>query len=156
MKHIVLITCALIISWSTAAKAQQTSTADSLSIYLYRGSFNDALPEFEIKIYKSGRADYKGIKNTTIKGNVTTQLDEQDIEIFFATAYAMSFFELQTSYTENFFAVEKAIVALHDNTAGKHNKIMRRGKIPKPVNAMEDRIIKAVEQAIANDTAKKQ
>ncbi len=156
MKHCILIICATIISCTTTAKAQQTTTPDSLLIYLYRGSFNDALPEFEIKIYKSGRADYKGIKNTTIKGNVTTQVDEQEIEIFFGTAYAMSFFELQTSYTENFFAVEKAIIALYDNATGKHNKIMRRGKIPKPVNAMEDRIIKAVEQAIANDAAKKQ
>ncbi len=151
-----LITCAtLSMCINTTAQAQTTPiNKDSLCIYLYRGSFNDALPEFEIKIYKSGTVYYKGIKNTTRQFEKYVTIDVEDIELFFVSANAMPFFDLQNSYTENFFTVEKSIIELTDYSTHKTKKITRRGKTPKAVQALEDRIIKTVNKAVDEALAK--
>ena len=148
--YIKLLACTLLtLCISTSTQAQTTPTAqDSLCIYLYRGSFNDDLPEFEIKIYKNGKVNYKGIKNTTRQFEKQVNIDEEDIDLFFISANAMPFFDLQNSYTENFFAVEKSIIEMTDYSANKTKKIMRRGKTPKALQSLEERIITKVEKAV--------
>jgi hypothetical protein len=155
MKYLLYLALSITLNTHIAKAQNVAKPADSLSISIYRGSFNESLPEFEIKIYDSGRADYTGIKNAKYAGVKTTYLDTQDLEIFFGTANAMNFFSLENSYTENLFAIEKAIITVNDKTNGKFKKIMRRGKIPRAVASMEDRIIKAVETSIDKDAAKK-
>jgi hypothetical protein len=151
-----LITCAVFaMCMSNTTKAQSTPIGkDSLCIYLYRGSFNDALPEFEIKIYKNGKVNYKGIKNTTRQFEKQVNIDVEDIDLYFGVANALPFFDLQNSYTENFFAVEKAIIEMTDYPAHKTKKIMRRGKTPKALQTLEDRIITRVEKAVDEAVAK--
>ncbi|MBC7411315.1 MAG: hypothetical protein H7331_02525 [Bacteroidia bacterium] len=151
-----IITCAVLtVCVSITTKAQTMPVAkDSLCIYLYRGSFNDALPEFEIKIYKNGMVNYKGIKNTTRQFEMQVNIDAEEIDLYFIIANAMPFFNLQKSYTENFFAVEKSIIEMTDYSTSKTKKVMRRGKIPKALLALEDRIIITVEKAVDEAVAK--
>jgi Domain of unknown function (DUF6438) len=150
-----LITCAILaMCMSTTAQAQSKPIAkDSLCIYLYRGSFNDALPEFEIKIYKSGTVYYKGIKNTSRLFEKYVTIDKEDIDLYFGVANALPFFDLQNSYTENFFAVEKSIIEMTNYATHKTKKIMRRGKTPKALQTLEDRIITRVEKAVDESLA---
>ncbi|MEQ1732703.1 MAG: DUF6438 domain-containing protein [Bacteroidia bacterium] len=151
-----LITCTIFaMCMSNTTQAQSTPIAkDSLCIYLYRGSFNDALPEFEIKIYKNGKVNYKGIKNTTRQFEKQVNIDVEDIDLYFGVANALPFFDLQNSYTENFFAIEKSIIEMTDYSAHKTKKIMRRGKTPKALQTLEDRIITRVEKAVDEAVAK--
>ncbi len=136
-----------VISILFVVKISTAQSTDTLLVQLYRGSYNNSLPEFEILVYSSGKAIYSGITNAAYMGTTKTIMPQSFIDYIFEYAEALNYFKLQESFTENLFAFSKADLYLLNSKTQHLKRVSRKGNIPKPIMKLEDYIIAEVEKA---------
>lgn len=126
----------------TVGKSLQLND-DSLKITLERGSFNNTLPEYKIKVFENGFVLYEGKQQVDKLGFYTVRLSAEELKEILFRIEASNFFNATATYTEALFSIEKSIMTVKKNKDLKKT-VARKGNFPKSIKGAEDYLIDAV------------